>query len=116
MSKFGDFVDMESYHILQVVSGTQIPAIAVRGISDAVDCDVPLDFNKVLDRDGTVRKRRLIEEIICNPLRIPSIIRFGLQSSQASRAVADFLDKFISSLADYNGRVAASAYGEVAAR
>ena len=116
MSKFGDFVDMESYHILQVVSGTQIPAIAVRGISDAVDRDVPLDFNKVLDHDGTVRKRRLIEEIIRNPLRIPSIIRFGLQSSQASRAVADFLVKFVSSLANYDGRVAASAYGEVAAR
>jgi adenosylhomocysteine nucleosidase len=116
MSKFGDFVDMESYHILQVVSGTQIPGIAVRGISDAADRDLPLDFNKVFDRDGTVRKRRLIEEIVRNPLRIPSIIRFGLQSSQASHAVADFLDKFISSFADYDGRVAASAYGEVAAR
>jgi adenosylhomocysteine nucleosidase len=116
MSKFGDVVDMESYHVLQVVSGTQIPAIAVRGISDAADRDLPLDFNKVLSRDGTVRKRRLIEEIVRNPLRIPSIVRFGLQSIQASHAVADFLDKFIASLPDCDGRVAASAYGEVAAR
>ena len=116
MSKFGDFVDMESYHILQVVSGTQIPAIAVRGISDAADRDLPLDFSKVVGRDGTLRKGRLIREIIRNPLRIPSMIRFGFQSSRASHAIADFLDKFIASLPEYDGRVAASAYGEVAAR
>ena len=116
MSKFGDFVDMESYHVLQIVAGTQIPTIAVRGISDAADCDLPVDFNKILARDGTVRKRQLIEEIVRNPLKIPGLIRFGWQSNKASHSVADFLDDFIASLADYDERVAASAYGEVAAR
>jgi adenosylhomocysteine nucleosidase len=116
MSKFGDFVDMESYHILQIVSGTQIPAIAVRGISDAAEDDLPLDFSKIIGRDGTVRKRQLIGELARNPRKIPRLIRFGWQSNKASHSVADFLDRFIGSLADYDGRVAASAYGEVAAR
>ena len=116
MSKFGDFVDMESYHILQVVSATQIPAIAVRAISDAADCDIPIDFNKVLGHDGTLRKGQLLREIARHPLRIPGLIRFGWQSNKAAHSMADFLDDFIASLGDCHGRVAASAYGEMAAR
>lgn len=116
MSQFGDFVDMESYHILQIVNGTQIPAIAVRGISDAANDDLPLDFNKIIGRDGTLRKRQLFGELVRNPKKISSLIRFGRQSKKASHAVADFLDRFITSLADDGGRVAAAAYGEVAAR
>lgn len=116
MSKLGDFVDMESYHILQIVSGTQIPAIAVRGISDSVGEDLPLDFNKIISRDGTLRKRRLIGELARNPKKLPDLIRFGWQSNKASHSLADFLDRFVSSLSDSDGRVAAAAYGEVAAR
>ena len=116
MSKFGDFVDMESYHILQIVTGTQIPAIAVRGISDAADRDLPVDIDKILSRDGAVKKRQLIGEIIRNPLRIPGLIRFGWQSRKAANSLADFLDEFVALLADDDGRVAAAAYGEVAAR
>ena len=116
MSKFGDFVDMESYHILQIVTGTQIPAIAVRGISDAADRDLPMDFSKILSRDGRVRKRQLIGEIARHPLKIPGLIRFGLESEKAASALADFLDHFIVSLTDFDGRVAASAFGEVATR
>jgi hypothetical protein len=116
MSKFGDFVDMESYHILQIVTGTQIPAIAVRGISDAADRDLPVDFSKILSRDGRVRKRQLIREIARHPLKIPGLVRFGLESQKAASVLADFLDHFVASLADIDGRVAASAFGEVAAR
>jgi nucleoside phosphorylase len=116
MSKFGDFVDMESYHILQIVTGTQIPAIAVRGISDTADRDLPVDFSKILSRDGRVRKRQLIREIARHPLKIPGLVRFGLESQKAASVLADFLDHFVASLADIDGRVAASAFGEVAAR
>jgi hypothetical protein len=75
-----------------------------------------VDFNKILTRDGRVRKRQLIREIARHPLKIPGLIRFGLESEKAANALADFLDHFIASLADFDGRVAASAYGEVAAR
>src|ERR1700732_4264296 len=30
LATFADFVDMEGFHILQIVSGTQIPAVSVR--------------------------------------------------------------------------------------
>jgi len=116
MSQFGDFVDMESYHILHVVTGTQIPAIAVRAISDAAGDDLPLDFNKIIERDGTIRSRQLIGELIRNPQKATSLIRFGWQSNRASRALADFLDRFVRSFVDYDRRVASAAYGVVAAQ
>jgi nucleoside phosphorylase len=116
MSKFGDFVDMESYHILQIVSGTQIPAIAVRGISDAANEDLPLDFNRIIGHDGTVRKGQLIGELARSPQKISRLIRFGWRSRKAAYSLADFLDRFITSFVEYDGRVAAAAYGEVAAR
>jgi len=116
MSMFGDLVDMESYHILQVVSGTHIPAIAVRGISDAAGDDLPLDLNRIIERDGRVRKLQLVGELTRNPQKIASLIRFGLRSNKAAHLLADFLDRFVSSFADYDRRVAAAAYGEVAAR
>jgi hypothetical protein len=98
------------------VTGTQIPAIAVRGISDAADRDLPVDFSKILSRDGRVRKRQLIREIARHPLKIPGLVRFGLESQKAASVLAYFLDHFVASLADIDGRVAASAFGEVAAR
>ena len=116
MSRFGDLVDMESYHILQVVSGTQIPAIAVRAISDAAGDDLPLDFSRIVGRDGTIRKLELVGELARNPRKIAPLIRFGWQSNKAAHSLADFLDRFVALFADYDGRVAAAAYGEVAAR
>jgi len=116
LSAFGDLVDMESYHILQAVSGTQIPAIAVRGISDAAEDDLPLDFNKIVEHDGAIKKLQLVGELARNPRKIAPLIRFGWQSNKATHALADFLDRFVAVFAGYDGRVAAAAYGEVAAR
>ena len=116
MSKFGDFVDMESYHVLQTLTGTQIPALAVRGISDAVWDDLPLDFNKVMERDGRIKKGHLMGELARHPRKIRPLVRFGWQSSRAAHSLADFLDQFLGLFADFDGRVAAAAYGEVAAQ
>lgn len=116
MSKFGDLVDMESYHILQVVSGTHIPAIGVRGISDAVGDDLPLDFNRIIQRNGRIRKLQLVGELARNPHKIGPLVSFGRRSSKAAHSLADFLDRFVGLFADYDRRVASAAYGEVAAQ
>lgn len=114
LSKFGDCVDMESYYILQSVTGT--PAIVVRSISDEALHELPLDFNKILDRNGAVKKRQLIGELIHHPLGLPGLIRFGWQSWRATNSLADFLDEFFLSFPEYGRRVAAAAYGQVATR
>ena len=95
LSSFGDFVDMEGYHILQIVSGTRIPAISVRAISDTRDTDLPPEIGKLVDRQGHLRAVPLLKLVVKRPIRIPSLLTFGAQSRGAAVDLADFLDRFI---------------------
>lgn len=115
MGAFADIVDMESYFVLTMAAGAQIPAIAVRAVSDSSDQELPVDFSKVTDRQGHVIVKQMFRELASKPARIPGLFAFGRRSRKAISALADFLDDFIPSLAGHDGRVAASAYGQVAA-
>lgn len=95
LSKFADFVDMEGYHILEIVSGTRIPVISVRAISDTRDVDLPLEIGKVVNREGHVQAIPLLKLVLKRPHRIPSLVRFGSQSRDAAKSLADFLDCFL---------------------
>jgi len=95
LSKFGDFVDMEGYHILQIMSGTRIPSISVRAISDTRDMDLPSEIGNVVNRDGRVQTIPLLKLIIKRPGRIRSLLNFGVQSRNAAISLADFLDRFL---------------------
>jgi nucleoside phosphorylase len=95
LSNFADFVDMEGYHILQIVSGTRIPAISVRAISDTRDADLPPEIGKLVDNEGHVRTMSLLKLVLKRPVRIPSLLTFGAQSRAAAVGLADFLDRFL---------------------
>ena len=95
LSSFGDFVDMEGYHILQIVSGTRIPVISVRAISDTRDIDLPPEIGKLVDREGRLRAIPLLKLVMQRPVRIPSLLTFGAQSRSAAVGLADFLDRFL---------------------
>ena len=95
LSKFGDFVDMEGYHILEIVSGTRIPVISVRAISDTCETDLPPEIGQVVNREGHVRATPLLKLILKRPYRIPSLLRFATQSQDAAANLADFLDCFL---------------------
>ncbi len=95
LSNFGDFVDMEGYHILQLVSGTRIPAISVRAISDTRDMDLPPEIGKVVGLEGNVQAIPLLKLIMKQPGRIRSLVSFGAHSRDAAMSLADFLDRFL---------------------
>ena len=99
LGEFGDIVDMESFKIMSVVTGPKLPAITVRGISDTVDEDLPLDFSRVLDQSGRILTRRLAFELARYPHRIPALIRFGRESQKAAERLADFLDRYVEAIA-----------------
>lgn len=98
MGEFGDIVDMESFKIMSVVTGPEVPAITVRGISDTVDDDLPLDFSRVLDQSGRILTRQLAFELARYPHRIPALIRFGRESQKAAERLADFLDRYVEAI------------------
>lgn len=95
LANFGDFVDMEGYHILQMVSGTRIPMISARAISDTYDEDLPPEIGKVVNREGRVKTMPLMKLVLKRPHRIPSLLKFASQSREAAISLADFLDDFL---------------------
>src|SRR3984893_14124327 len=64
LSRFADFVDMEGYYILQIVSGTKIPAISVRAISDTREDNLPLGLEKIVDRGGHIQTLPLLNILL----------------------------------------------------
>ena len=114
-------VEMESTYILAAAQERQMPAVAVRAISDIAEEDLPLDFQKIADERGHLKVGGLLKELALHPHRLPLLIRFGRHSRAAAVALADFLDSYLPALAEDARRNAAveewaNAAGKVANR
>lgn len=99
LSGLGSVVEMESAYILEEAAPWQCPVVAVRSISDVADEDLPVDFERIADSRGHVKIGGLLKELALHPHRLPLLVRFGQQSRAAAEALADFLDQYISLLA-----------------
>ena len=102
--KLGDLADAVEMESRRVVGQGQLPGwrdsrcVAIRAISDEVDENLPLDFNKMLDFRGDVNTRQVMAEVGRRPQVLPSLIRFGWRSRRAARSLAVFLDRYIAAL------------------
>jgi len=92
---FGEAVDMESAYILAKCARASVPCIAIRGISDAADEDLPIDFDRCLTPQGAVKPMNLVNTIVERPSLLPKLIRFGRQSNHAIHKLVEFLDSFV---------------------
>jgi adenosylhomocysteine nucleosidase len=99
LTEIADAVEMESFEVLAEALAWMTEGIAVRAISDAVDEDLPLDFDRVVTDSGDLSVARLAGQIIREPSVIPGLIRLGRRSGQAAERLADFLDAYIAALA-----------------
>ncbi len=98
MAKFGDVVEMESFHVLTRAREQQVPALAIRAISDTVEEDLPLDFGRLMGRDGQINYGKLLLQVGRRPHKIPAMIGFGKRSEKAAQNLAGFLDKYIAAV------------------
>ena len=96
----GSAVEMESSYVLESAAKHQVPAVAVRSISDAADEDLPIDFARIADSRGHVKVGGLLKELAIHPHKLASLVRFGQQSRASSVALADFLDKYVDLIAE----------------
>jgi adenosylhomocysteine nucleosidase len=90
-----DAVEMESGEVLHQAAGFGAKGIAVRGVSDGADEDLPLDFNRVTTDSGDVSFKRVLGQVAKNVAAIPSLIRFGQQSRLAAEKLTEFLDLYL---------------------
>jgi adenosylhomocysteine nucleosidase len=98
LAECGDAVEMESFAVLSVAEDCDVPAIAIRVISDRLDQNMPMDFSGSIDQCGHVMKGKLAREIASDPFKIPALIRLGRQSKTASERLAKFLESYIEHL------------------
>jgi nucleoside phosphorylase len=91
----GDAVDMESLYILAAAAHEQIPAVAVRAISDGVESNLPIDFDRAFNERGAVSVPRVLSQIVARPHRIGRLIRLVHESKRAAGALAGFLDAYV---------------------
>jgi adenosylhomocysteine nucleosidase len=90
-----DAVEMESGEVLYEASAFGAKVIAIRGISDAVDENLPLDFNRVVTLAGEVSIPKVLGEVVRHPMSAPALMRFGKQSRMAAEKLGTFLDRYI---------------------
>jgi len=98
LAPFADAVDMESFATLAVAKEKNLPAVAIRVISDRFDEDMPADIDTTVDERGRVNMRGVAKHIARHPLQLPALIRLGRHSRTASEALAHFLEAFIKEL------------------
>ncbi len=100
LGKRSDAVEMESGEVLYQAAACGARVIAVRGISDSAEEDLPLDFNRVTTATGQVSLRRVFGEVAMRPSAVPALLRFGQQSRMAAEKLAEFLERYIQTLAE----------------
>jgi len=95
----GDAVDMESVYVLSAAAQREIPSVAIRAISDAVESDLPLDFDQAFNDRGSVSVPKVIGQIVARPHRIGGLLRLAHESERAAAALAGFLDEYVQRIA-----------------
>jgi adenosylhomocysteine nucleosidase len=107
-------LDMESAGAAKAAQEAGVPFIAIRAISDTLDEDLPVDFNRFM-KEGGMDWPRFMAYVITHPGVIPGLMRLGRNSRLAATNLAAAVDRFmltetrakaISMLEDYlEGRI-----------
>ena len=88
IAAMGNYIalDMESAGAARACYEEGVPFIAVRGISDALGDDLPVDFNRFI-KDGALDWPRFGLHVITHPACIPGLVRLGRGSSLAAKNI-----------------------------
>lgn len=94
-----DAVEMESFAVLEQAAASGVPGVVIRAISDPVEAELPVDFNRVFDARGRVRPTRLAGELVHKPSAVVGLVRLARESRNASAILGEFLDRYVKSAA-----------------
>lgn len=97
----GGFValDMESAGAARAASEAGVPFIAIRAISDTLEEDLPVDFNRFM-KEGGMDWPRFIAHVITHPGVIPGLMRLGRNSRLAATNFAKAVEKVVLKMVD----------------
>jgi adenosylhomocysteine nucleosidase len=116
LSPFADIVDMESFAVLSAAKARNVPAVAIRVVSDRFDEDMPVEISTTVDEKGRVSIRGVVRYVARHPLQLPALVRLGRKSRTAAEALAHFLEAYIKELSFKTHGYPPAELQEVAAR
>jgi adenosylhomocysteine nucleosidase len=87
-------VDMESLAIAEVCARRGVPFVVVRAVTDLLDEDLPVNFNRCRGVDGRVSEIRVIKEAMRRPGSIRGLRELNRRAGRCSRRLADFAGRF----------------------
>ncbi len=90
-------LDMETLGASRACAEAGVPFLAVRAISDSLDEDLPVDFNRYM-KDGGMDWPRFLSHIVTHLGAIPSLMRLGRQSRLAAENISTAVDKVLARL------------------
>jgi adenosylhomocysteine nucleosidase len=100
LGETADAVEMESFAVLDAAAARGVPAAAIRVVSDPVEAELPLDFNRVLDGKGRVRGVALAGALARRPASLAGLIRLARDTRRAAAILADFLERYTRAAAE----------------
>lgn len=95
LAKGADVVEMESGQVLYEAHALGAKVVAIRGISDAAEEDLPLDFDRTITPTGELSILRVLGEMVRHPGAAPALMRFARQSRMAAEKLCGFLDRYL---------------------
>jgi len=85
------FVDMESTAIAEVCGGRGVPFLIARTITDLLDEDLPLDFNKHRNRNGRVDNSKVVGAALLRPRLLLRLLDLRKRSELCAERMAEFV-------------------------
>jgi adenosylhomocysteine nucleosidase len=98
------WVDMESAAIAAVCDKLQIPYLVVRAISDRLDEDLPVDFNRCRDASGRVSPRRVVQAALARPRAFKGLLELRRRADLCAGNLASFIRRFLPLLKENDER------------
>jgi hypothetical protein len=100
MAGLGDIVDMESFAVMEEAQSRGIPAVALRVVGDLADEDLMFDFADAMNAEGGIETWRAAAMVLRARARLPKLLWLAFHARQAAKALAQYLDSFVTALPD----------------
>ena len=87
-----DAVDMEAAAVAAQAAEWGLPFYCIRVVTDTAGESLPLDFNRMRDRNGRFDRTRIMAAALRSPLAVlPGLLQLNRNTKSAARALGDFI-------------------------
>ncbi|MDP8981765.1 MAG: hypothetical protein M3O35_14380 [Acidobacteriota bacterium] len=86
-------VDMEAGAVAAQACEWAVPFYCIRAVTDTADETLPLDFNRMRDKEGRFSRAKIVAAALRRPgVLVPELRKLDRRCRQASEALGDFVD------------------------